>query len=215
VDKEPILSRPAENLRVRRTRILLRRALLELIEDRGFDRVTVGQICERAMVSRAAFYRHYRDKYHLVEEVFDEATAALTDGMHDGGGSSPVPRLQRFFDHIADHELLYQALLGPKGSSWFTARIQNTLTAMTSGHLRLAAPLDDLVATLLGGMLTNAITWWLHHQRPLNSHDLATKSAELADALVARAQTLSNATTFPVTGPESPRSPGCVVDERP
>lgn len=208
------MSSPAQNLRVRRTRILLRGALLELIADRGFDRVTVGQICERAMVSRAAFYRHYRDKYHLVEELFDEATAALTDGMNEDEESSPSSRLQRFFDHIADHEMLYQALLGPKGSPWFTARIQNTLTTMTSAHLRLAGPLDNLVATLLGGMLTNTITWWLHHQRPLDTRELATKSAELADAVVARAQSMSTTTDFPIPGEEAPLSPGCAVHRR-
>jgi AcrR family transcriptional regulator len=48
---------------------------VELVEDRGFDRVTVGELTSRAMVSRAAFYRNYRDKYDLVEQVFDEALA--------------------------------------------------------------------------------------------------------------------------------------------
>ena len=66
------------NVRVRRTRALLRQALVELIEDRGFDHVTVGELASRAMVSRAAFYRNYRDKYDLVEQVFDEAMAEMT-----------------------------------------------------------------------------------------------------------------------------------------
>ena len=30
------------------------------------------------MVSRAAFYRNYRDKYQLVEQIFDEAMAACS-----------------------------------------------------------------------------------------------------------------------------------------
>ena len=66
------------DVRVRRTRALLRQALVELIEDRGFDRVTVGDLTARAMISRAAFYRNYRDKYELVEQIFDEAMAEMT-----------------------------------------------------------------------------------------------------------------------------------------
>jgi AcrR family transcriptional regulator len=53
---------------VRRTRRLLREALVELIEEQGFEKTTVSQITERAMVSRAAFYRAYRDKYQLAEQ---------------------------------------------------------------------------------------------------------------------------------------------------
>ena len=47
------------NLRVRRTQKLLREALIVLIEERGFEAITVGELTERAMVSRAAFYRNY------------------------------------------------------------------------------------------------------------------------------------------------------------
>ncbi|MGV9678528.1 TetR/AcrR family transcriptional regulator [Nocardia sp. NPDC003482] len=179
------MSVPHENLRVRRTRVLLREALVELVEQRGFDRVTVGRICEHAMVSRAAFYRHYRDKYELVEQIFDEAAAALTEGLDQG--LDPVVRLRRFFDHVGDYARLYRALLEAKGSPWFAERIRTTLTDMTGTHLRASPPSDDLVATLLGGMLTDTITWWLRHDRPLSTHELADRYAHLATALTARA----------------------------
>src|SRR5581483_672206 len=61
------------DLRVRRTRANVRDALLDLIEEQGFDAVTVGNIAERAMVNRATFYRHYPDKYALVTGIFEEA----------------------------------------------------------------------------------------------------------------------------------------------
>jgi AcrR family transcriptional regulator len=75
--------------------MLLRQALVELIEDRGFDRVTVGDLTARAMISRAAFYRNYRDKYELVEQIFDEAMAGMT-ADDDGDTRSPGRRLGRF-----------------------------------------------------------------------------------------------------------------------
>src|SRR5215510_13011025 len=66
-----------QNLRLRRTQKLLREALIELIEERGFDALTIGELTERAMVSRAAFYRNYQDKYDLVEQIFEEAMSTL------------------------------------------------------------------------------------------------------------------------------------------
>jgi len=38
---------------------------------RDQDGVADGDLASRAMISRAAFYRNYRDKYDLVEQIFD------------------------------------------------------------------------------------------------------------------------------------------------
>jgi AcrR family transcriptional regulator len=61
------------DLRVKRTHALLRRTLIDLIAEKGFDAVTVGDIAERAMVNRSTFYRHYPDKYALVTRIIEDA----------------------------------------------------------------------------------------------------------------------------------------------
>lgn len=109
---------PQPNVRVRRTRMLLRQALVGLIEERGFDRVTVGDLASRAMISRAAFYRNYRDKYDLVEQIFDEAITEMTADSEDDT-RSPGQRFADFLRHIDAYHRLYGALLGRKGSPWF------------------------------------------------------------------------------------------------
>jgi len=87
--QSPQGAQPANNLRVRRTKILLREALIELIEERGFEALTIGELTERAMVSRAAFYRNYQDKYDLVEQIFEEAMSALLSAVEDLGREHP------------------------------------------------------------------------------------------------------------------------------
>src|SRR5205814_10536475 len=79
------MTQPESNLRVRRTQKLLREALIELIEERGFAALTIGEITERAMVSRAAFYRNYQDKYDLVEQVLEEAMNAWLKAVGSRG----------------------------------------------------------------------------------------------------------------------------------
>ncbi len=53
--------------RVIRTREVLERAFMELIEKKGFQAVTVQDITERAGVNRATFYAHFADKYALLD----------------------------------------------------------------------------------------------------------------------------------------------------
>jgi AcrR family transcriptional regulator len=75
------------------TQKLLREALVELIDERGFDAITIGALTSRAMVSRAAFYRNYQDKYDLVEQIFEEAMSALLSAVGDRNVSSSLRQL--------------------------------------------------------------------------------------------------------------------------
>ena len=59
------------DLRIRRTHKFLQEAMIELVIEKGFDAITVGDIAERAMINRATFYRHYQDKYDLVAKIFE------------------------------------------------------------------------------------------------------------------------------------------------
>lgn len=61
-----------EDLRVIRTRKLLSSALKELLQEKSFDKITVNDICDRAMVHRATFYNHFIDKMDLLNYLFDE-----------------------------------------------------------------------------------------------------------------------------------------------
>ena len=55
--------------RIRRTRHLLQDALRRLLEQKGFDDITVQDITEAATLNRATFYAHYPDKFALLEEL--------------------------------------------------------------------------------------------------------------------------------------------------
>src|SRR5260370_23568292 len=124
------MTQPESNLRVRRMQKLLREALVELIEERGFEALTIGEITERALVSRAAFYRNYQDKYALVEQIFEEAMSALLGAVGGLGQEHPAEIWATFFEHIAHYERLYRALLGSKGSPWFVRKMRTALSSL-------------------------------------------------------------------------------------
>src|SRR5215831_825205 len=182
------------NVRVRRTQKLLREALIDLIEERGFEALTIGELTERAMVSRAAFYRNYQDKYDLVEQIFEEAMSSLLNAVGELGQEHPAEIWVKFFEHIAAYERLYRALLGSKGSPWFVRKMRAALADLIKERGRLphgpdgsARPLhaisNTLVPDLVAALWVEAITWWLAQGRPHSPREIATRTARLAAAL--------------------------------
>lgn len=71
-----------EDLRIVRTRKLLSGTLLDMMEEDSIEKISVIDLCNRAMVNRATFYAHFEDKYHLLafalEELKDELYANFT-----------------------------------------------------------------------------------------------------------------------------------------
>lgn len=49
--------------------IYMKAALLELMREKPFEKITVKSICERAGVNRGTFYSHYTDIYAMVEDA--------------------------------------------------------------------------------------------------------------------------------------------------
>jgi AcrR family transcriptional regulator len=201
------MTQAASNLRVRRTKILLREALIELIGEQEFDAITVGQLTKRAMVSRAAFYRNFQDKYDLVEQIFEEAMSVLFEAIGKRGPQHPPDVWVRFFDHIAQYDRLYRALLGEKGSPWFARKMRARLVELvkerhgplTSARAAYVAhPVrpahqfsDTFMPDLVAAMIVEAITWWLGQAQPYPPKELATKTALLASAMFREARTWS------------------------
>lgn len=59
------------NLRSERTRAELLGAMRTLLEERGFEALTMAAVAERAGVSRRAVYLHFNSRSDLVTQLFD------------------------------------------------------------------------------------------------------------------------------------------------
>ena len=180
------------DLRIRRTHKFLQEAMIELITEKGFDAITVGDIAERAMINRATFYRHYQDKYDLVAKIFEETTNELVENMkpfRKGTGQSetenPPEIWIQFFEHVSDHARLYRAMLGKNGSSWFAARMrEHTIkimleTARQYEHqVESRQQIDPAMPPELPGMqlshvLIGTIVWWLESEKSYTPRQIA------------------------------------------
>lgn len=57
------------DLREKKTLRSIHNAFLELRAKKPLERITVKELCERAEISKATFYLHYRDIYDLSEQL--------------------------------------------------------------------------------------------------------------------------------------------------
>lgn len=69
------------DLRIQRTQKSIKQAFFELIEEEGFDHISVKDITARAMISRNTFYLHYSDKFDLLNKICDEIVFKLFLGV--------------------------------------------------------------------------------------------------------------------------------------
>jgi len=69
---KPVQEQGIQDRRVRRTRRALREAMLDLMEEKGYDQVTVEELTDRADIGRTTFYLHYSAKQDLLLEQFGE-----------------------------------------------------------------------------------------------------------------------------------------------
>jgi len=61
-----------ENIRVKKTNDKIKASFLDLIVREDFEKLSVKSICEASNISRITFYDHYKDKYELLDDIFND-----------------------------------------------------------------------------------------------------------------------------------------------
>lgn len=69
------------DLRIQKTLREIHRAFLSLAAEKPMERITVKELCDRAMINKATFYSHYDNMDSLIEELEDEFVKDLTGDM--------------------------------------------------------------------------------------------------------------------------------------
>ena len=184
-----------EDLRVRRTRKLLQQAFIEGTIEKGFAALTVRDITERAMVNRSTFYRHYLDKYDLLEHYMNEIMPSVA--AHETG-AEPHPReasvgLVNLLTHIRHFAAFYHVMLGIQGDPVFEQRLRQQAgqrmlavfwqTFPDAEHAPYAPPLD-LTGQIVAAAGCGAIAWWLEQETPDSPEQLAQWLYQYIDDIV-------------------------------
>ena len=174
-----------EDLRVRRTHKLLWEALMAELSQRPFEQITVREICERAMVHRSTFYKHYEDKYALLEQgirqMYDELVTAEEHAPPSAFSvDHPPPYVVRLFEHAAEHQHFYKLMLCGEGVGRFQKLVKEYITDVVSAKVRAVTPATQkppvsvaMHVQFVVGAVLSLLAWWLENDMPLSPHQMA------------------------------------------
>ncbi|GIO29325.1 MULTISPECIES: TetR/AcrR family transcriptional regulator [Paenibacillus] len=123
--------------RVVRTKTVIRDALTELIEEKGFEALTVKDITTRANINRGTFYLHYRDKYDLLEQSEQELIEGMVAIIRTirpfnldelMARNEPVPQIVELIEYMNGQAEFLKTILGPKGDPAFHSLVRSMMS---------------------------------------------------------------------------------------
>lgn len=123
------------DLRVKRTCSLLSLALLDLMQTRSFDKISVMNICERAMVHRATFYLHFTDKYDLLRYIMDRHAEQLTEASIKDNAEFIKDAAEKFFRDIEKNYGAYRNIVQKNDSLTFMKAVSDNIYRVVYGKL--------------------------------------------------------------------------------
>lgn len=135
-------------------------ALLELMKERAFDRISVGALCERAGVSRMTYYRSYDSKESILLQHLDESFSRYFDELKNGPQRDLYGIMCAFFRYVGRTEREFYTCIVQAGLSFLLMdRFYLYLGRMES----LLLPHDEqhpyIRSYLTGGLYKITVDW--------------------------------------------------------
>lgn len=166
------------------------RALIELIEERAFDEITVQSILDRSGVSRASFYAHYRNKEDVLHSAYEGVFAAFERQLDRPAGHKSARRLfpvAEFAAHVSEVGALMSGLRasGRDTELWQAAvdYAASIIEKRLDDTQMIGAPQRRLSSRMLAGALIESIQWWLDHPGSVDPAQLDMAFHSLARSL--------------------------------
>lgn len=173
-----------EDLRIRRTHKLLCDAMFQLLETRSFDDISVVDICDRAMVHRATFYKHFKDKYDFMEYVTKEKIREFyIESVQQEEFSSPIDiyhtLIKNVIHFIEDNKQMLKISAQSSTNSFFDSihkiifeELLDFLNASQEKGVKFDVP-TDIVAQFLTGGFTALVRWWIANDISYTKEEMA------------------------------------------
>ncbi|MBO9130801.1 TetR/AcrR family transcriptional regulator C-terminal domain-containing protein [Bacillus sp. 165] len=173
------------DLRIIRTRQLIKNALIDLLQEMDISKITVNRIAERATINRVTFYLHYKDIQDMLEKMAEEMAEdikhiirkPITTGKFDKDVKWIM--LEHLLEYIAENAKFYKVVLGTRRTPIFTERLLNVLTELVRERTEILSSINpntlqrDIVIWYGSSALIGTISFWLRNDMPYTPQYLA------------------------------------------
>lgn len=170
------------DLRVIKTRSLIRDAFIKLMDEKGFKNITVNDIADGGMINRSTFYLHYTDKFDLLQKTVDEAIQNILllvePQVHIVNGEidydSVLQNLSYILKALEKDALLYRIILNDKETLGISRKFENALKDKLDTCFPMQLSISrDLCLELISSLYVSAIRWWLNNDMKYSPSFLA------------------------------------------
>ncbi|CAK6481359.1 hypothetical protein BFRIPC_00021 (plasmid) [Peribacillus frigoritolerans] len=180
------------DLRVIRTKNAIKNALVELIEEKGFEAITVKDITKIANINRGTFYTHYQDKFDLMakcqEEITQEMSSIAKQKFPDviaeigtnSSSTAPFTLAVSIFEFLNENSRFMKAVLSQKGDLSFQIKLKDFMwkTLFENDKNSLINECDLLVpgqylASYMASAHIGVIQQWLNSGRKETPQEMA------------------------------------------
>lgn len=172
------------DLRIVRTYKSLTEAFLKLMSEKRFEDITINELCERAMIRRTTFYKHFADKYEFfrffikqLQTDFDATNPASAD--YKDSQSFYVSIIHHLIVFFTEHEKVVQNALSSNLlpalldilSEQITSDISEKIKAGKKNGIHVPAS-PDITSAFYTGAILHTVRWWLMQKKPLSEETL-------------------------------------------
>ena len=176
----------APDRRVQRTHQLLQTALMTLIQEKGYEALTVQEIIDRANVGRATFYAHFDNKEDLLVSRLEGLRASLQARQRDARqrASRHEDRIfaysRELFVHVDEHRTVFRSMVGKRSGAIIQHLLHKMLVDLVRDDVKSVAPAKaatggmplEAVAQLIAGGLFGLVLWWVDGPAKLSIEDV-------------------------------------------
>lgn len=120
----------SDNRRVKMTKRMMKNALIDLLDEKSPEKITVTEICKNADVNRSTFYAYYEDIRALMLEIEDEILERVTiysDHFNEYSDEKMLEVFEEFFDYVKDNSKVFRVFVVKYNNSSFNRRMLDTI----------------------------------------------------------------------------------------
>lgn len=177
-----------QDLRVQRTKKALITTFSDLLETKSFENITIQDLCEKANVRRSTFYRHFNDKYDLLNHIVGTLIEYFrTLHLHEIDPKDPRQFFNKFMKDIllfiSDNKAMVKSVISINIYSEVYQILYNQIYAVVKQQIEFDKQIgqfyiDEFIygEFLTGGILSVILNWIQYGQQSIDevSSDIVT-----------------------------------------
>ena len=113
--------------RIRKTEIVLQKALAELLMDKKIQNITIKELTNTADVHRSTFYTHYQNIYSLYDQLENSIIEELNSIMSNDPTHSYEMLYITLIDYVYNHSAFYKMIMNNNGNLNLQKRVKQIL----------------------------------------------------------------------------------------